>query len=241
MRFSASMFAGAAVATLVLATGALAPLTARAAAPPLQNGGFESNLDDWTADDSFVAITNIFSHRDGSGAVDRGDDGVAILPPYEPLEGDFFAVLSGGDQFAAPDTNLITLNQTFHTDGGLFSGFAAFLSGDYMPYDDFAFVRITPVGGVAHTLFASHVGVFPQGYGQTGWTAFSHYLDAGDYLLEAGIANVGDDLQSSFLLLDDFKVTAAAVPEPTTWAMMLTGFFGLGVMLRQRRLARARR
>jgi hypothetical protein len=29
------------------------------------------------------------------------------------------------------------------------------------------------------------------------------------------------------------------VPEPTTWAMMLTGFFGLGTTLRRRRAALA--
>lgn len=38
--------------------------------------------------------------------------------------------------------------------------------------------------------------------------------------------------------LDNVSV-AAAVPEPATWAMMLTGFFGLGVIARRRRVIAA--
>lgn len=33
------------------------------------------------------------------------------------------------------------------------------------------------------------------------------------------------------------RVTVLSVPEPTTWALMLTGFFGLGAALRRRRAA----
>ena len=37
------------------------------------------------------------------------------------------------------------------------------------------------------------------------------------------------------LLPEFLSVTAASVPEPATWAMMLTGFLGLGAVLRRRR------
>jgi hypothetical protein len=37
--------------------------------------------------------------------------------------------------------------------------------------------------------------------------------------------------------LDNVSVTAGGVPEPSTWAMMLLGFGGLGAMLRSRRRA----
>lgn len=224
MRLSASISACA-----VLAALALAPGSAQAV---ILNGGFESNLDDWTADDDFVAITNIFYHRVPADAAERGDDLIAVLPPYDPVEGDFFAVLSAGDQFAEPDTGVVTLQQTFHTDGGLFRGFAAFSSGDYAPYLDFGYVKLIGPGGATRTLFSSGVGSVGD-YGRTPWIEIGAELAAGDYLIEAGIANVGDDLQSSFLLLDGFSVTA--VPEPATWATMIAGFFGLGGVLRRRR------
>lgn len=35
------------------------------------------------------------------------------------------------------------------------------------------------------------------------------------------------------------RVVTGAIPEPATWAMMLTGFFGLGVVVRRRRAATA--
>jgi len=226
MRLSVLFSACATAAVL-----ALAPASAQAV---ILNGGFESNLDDWTADDDFVSITNIFFHRDAPD--DRTGVGAAVFPPYEPLEGDFFAVLSGGDQFAEPDTGLVTLQQTFHTDGGFFSGYAAFSAGDYAPYLDFGYVRLTGPGGFSRTLFSSGVAAVGD-YGRTPWTRFGEQLAAGEYLIEAGIANVGDDLQSSFLLLDGFGVRA--VPEPATWATMILGFFGLGAMLRRRRAAAA--
>jgi hypothetical protein len=39
----------------------------------------------------------------------------------------------------------------------------------------------------------------------------------------------------SYYTLDDVSVTAAGVPEPASWALMLTGFFGLGATLRTAR------
>jgi hypothetical protein len=39
----------------------------------------------------------------------------------------------------------------------------------------------------------------------------------------------------TFSFVDEVKFAGGAVPEPTTWAMMLMGFFGLGAMLRRTR------
>lgn len=40
-------------------------------------------------------------------------------------------------------------------------------------------------------------------------------------------------------LLDNVNVATAAVPEPATWAMMITGFGGVGALVRRRRTAPA--
>lgn len=218
MRLTASILGGVATAALLLAS---APALAAA---PIMNGGFEENLDDWTADDAFVSITNVFYHRD--------ENGDAVLPPYGAREGYFFAVLTGGDEYTAPDYPLVTLTQSFSiSERGLFRGLAAFSSGDYAPYNDFAYIKVTGVSG-SYTVFSTDVLTVGD-YGRTPWRGFGKVLEAGDYTIEAGIANVGDNMQTSFLLLDDFRVTA--VPEPATWALMLSGFFGLGAVLRRRR------
>jgi hypothetical protein len=73
-------------------------------------------------------------------------------------------------------------------------------------------------------------------------TSFSH----GEYVLPAGTYDVtGSALIGGQSGLSDlgfgggaFGIALGAVPEPATWAMMLTGFFGLGAVLRRsRRLA----
>lgn len=48
-------------------------------------------------------------------------------------------------------------------------------------------------------------------------------------------ANAGGDNLGA--LLDHVSIDSVAVPEPATWALMLTGFGGLGAMLRRRRTA----
>lgn len=85
MRLMASKLTWVALAALFLV-----PATALAAAPPLQNGGFEANLDNWVGDNTRIAVTPIFFHR-AAGAV-RGDFGVPIQQ-YDPKEGFNFAVL----------------------------------------------------------------------------------------------------------------------------------------------------
>jgi len=47
---------------------------------------------------------------------------------------------------------------------------------------------------------------------------------------------VGDYSDNSGSLGVDFTISAA-VPEPSTWAMIMLGFFGLGLMSRRRRNA----
>jgi hypothetical protein len=55
--------------------------------------------------------------------------------------------------------------------------------------------------------------------------------DHGDEVLHASNFDTGYE--------QNFLYSANGVPEPATWAMMLTGFFGLGSVLRRRRVALA--
>jgi len=73
-------------------------------------------------------------------------------------------------------------------------------------------------------------------------------LDAGEYVLMAAgngtdpwLYNAGPDgnLSGSYHAEVAFQITDAAIPEPTSWALMIMGFGAAGAMLRRRTLALA--
>lgn len=63
-------------------------------------------------------------------------------------------------------------------------------------------------------------------------TPFSLTQDAGSVFRYQQVFETTDRAQ---LIATSLTVVRAVVPEPTTWAMMILGFFGLGATLRQRR------
>jgi hypothetical protein len=72
-------------------------------------------------------------------------------------------------------------------------------------------------------------------------TSFSHgafVLGAGTYDVTGSVLIGGQSGGSDAFGAGAFGIALGGVPEPATWAMMLTGFFGLGAVLRRsRRLA----
>ena len=213
MRLKASIAAWAAAAAL------LGPAAAQAAA--FTNGSFEENLDGWTTDDMLVSIPFVFDHRDAANAPDQ---------EYNPVDGFFFAAMLA-DQGDAP----VTLSQTFTTDGGVFSGWAAFLAEDALPLNDGGYVRIFNASTNV-VLFSSDIAAVGD-YGFTPWTHFSTRLAAGEYTIEAGVTNGSDEFNPSLLLVDNFSLTP--VPEPASWALMIAGLGGVGALVRRRRDALA--
>lgn len=69
-----------------------------------------------------------------------------------------------------------------------------------------------------------------------GWTQFSYVWNSGANtsamveLINRNLEPSGNDF-----VLDDLSFSGAAVPEPATWAMMITGFGAAGAMIRRRR------
>ena len=218
MRLRAVMAAGALAATV-----SLAPACVQAA--ELMNGSFEDILTGWVADPFQLAIAPEIYHHDQNDVADK---------LFRPVDGYTFGVLAAyqPDDAGALDPPVPPklISQTFTTDGGWLSGWAAFLDEDGL-YNDFAFVRVYNDDD-NFTLFRSDAfSVAPLGY--TPWTRFYRRLGVGRYTIEAGIGNATDNFETSYLLLDHFAVTAT-IPEPTSWAMMILGFFGLGAALRRR-------
>ncbi len=93
------------------------------------------------------------------------------------------------------------------------------------------------------------------GCGYTGWIRSNYTIaDSGSYQLVFGVTNWGDEIYDSGLAFDGLMVAGnpvdddededhddddhpGAVPEPSTWAVMLLGFGAAGAMLRRRRRA----
>lgn len=208
-----SLTIATAVATLMAASAAHAGV--------LTNAGFETgDLTGWTTSTnstgsvSVVTSTNDFNFN-----------------PYLPTQGNFFAVVTAGDQSV-----YTTLSQTFTiTTRSSITGNTAFLGFDVLPNNDDGFVKLIGAGGT-QTLYAASiasVGAFQS----TGWQTFGTILDAGTYTLQFGVENIGDNTLSSQILADN--VAVSAVPEASTWAMLLVGFAGLGVVA-TRRAAKAK-
>lgn len=98
----------------------------------------------------------------------------------------------------------------------------------------------SPLGGDSGRCF-SGVG---QGCGQTGWIESSFTIAAdGMYSVAFGVTNFNDSQFASGLAWDGLELNdtpidggdvGGAIPEPTTWALMLLGFFGIGGFMRRR-------
>ena len=188
----------------------------------LDNGSFETlDFSEWVLD--------------GPGFI-TGEANSSLGNTYYATDGDVFARLNSG----LGEGVYTTLSHSFTLLGaGSVSGSAAFLSFDYLPYDDDAFVRIFDQL-TSQTLFSASIGSVGD-YGETGWTQFSANLGPGSYTLQAAVRNNVDNGVDSALLLDNVSIqgSVGVVPEPGAWALMILGFGGAGAALRRRRMVLA--
>lgn len=108
---------------------------------------------------------------------------------------------------------------------------------------------IIPGGPVWSGLGGSSGSCYNAGCGYTGWIKSTYVLPtAGNFAVRYGVTNWGDTAYQSGLAYVGLQLNGGnvgggtglptgAVPEPATWAMMLMGFFGLGSVVRRRRLS----
>ena len=74
-----------------------------------------------------------------------------------------------------------------------------------------------------------------------GWTQFSYVWNSGlNTSATVELINRNLEFSGNDFVLDDISLSGAAVPEPATWAMMITGFGAAGAMMRRRRAVLAR-
>ena len=84
---------------------------------------------------------------------------------------------------------------------------------------------------------------YDTGCGYTGWIQSTYTIqDAGLYSLTFGVTNWDDQLFDSGLAFAGVTVDGtpvSGVPEPSTWAMMILGFAGVGLVTYRRRNQRS--
>jgi hypothetical protein len=144
--------------------------------------------------------------------VEKGFTGFAFVSDVfvsgdAPPEGGFCAVLRGG--FQDQDTRL--WQTVAGRKGQVISGYAAFTTFDFAPFDDVARVVVLDGGGndgvVVFEASVSTVG----DQGSSGWLPFEYEIPAdGDYTLQASVRNVLDSGGSSYVGLDGIMVTEPA-------------------------------
>jgi hypothetical protein len=206
MRFVSWMKFAAAAAPIAVAAPALAGPT---------NLGFESDtLAGWMSNGGDAFVTGTISNS-GGGSFDAA------------AEGDLF----GGTTAGLSEGVYSTLSQSFTLRaGGTITGYAGFLSNDYTPYNDDAYVSVNDIKLL--TWDVAGVG----DYGASGWIPFTFTATAaGVYTLKLAVANRLDNNQSSQAVIDGVQVSGAVVPEPASWALMVLGFGFAGTALRSRR------
>jgi hypothetical protein len=76
-----------------------------------------------------------------------------------------------------------------------------------------------------------------QATGATGqWQPFTYTGNTGASGLQSiSLSNLNTAASGNDFALDDMSLQGVAVPEPTSWALMLLGFGGMGALLRNRR------
>ena len=179
---------------------------------------------------AFALLANTAS----AGVIVNGDFGTGDFTGWE-TEGNVMVTGTVETPIAAlfagrGESLYTTISQAIKLDAGdVLTGYAEFYAVDYLPFNDTSFVSI---GGV--TLFARDVANTGQS-SSTGPVKFSYTAaTAGVYQLVAGVANIGDNFNSSRLNVWDFAIANAnQVPEPGSIALFGLGLFGAAAVRRK--------
>lgn len=131
-----------------------------------------------------------------------------------------------------------TVSQTLTTSAGS-TYHLSFYGGNYIPQGGVAAAVSATAGSTSQT-FLIPPTIIPDA-GNSSWTSFGFDFTAtaATTVLSFGGANPGAS-DPTFIGLDNISVEflhgpVGAVPEPSTWAMMLLGFAGLGFMVHRRK------
>jgi len=210
---------------LVAAVAALAVAPAAGATELLTNGTFEAGNTGFYSDYAYM-VGNFWGEAT-YGVDDDPQDGHSLFSSYgDHTTGQGLMMVVNGSGAE---------NAVVWGEGGL----SVLQNQDYA----FSFWLASAHPDAPATLAARINGMWlapeAQATSTTGqWTQYSYTWNSGSAttadveLINRNLAYHGNDFT-----LDDMSFDGAAVPEPSTWALMILGFGTAGAMLRRRRLA----
>jgi hypothetical protein len=213
---------------IVVSAGVVAASTGVASASNLlTNGSFEAGFSGWTLGGSASGYPAVVIPYGSSASYPGGAFGEPIPADsggYSPDPAGSHAV------YFVSDVSNETLSQTIHLDPGVYTiGFSAYLplNGYRNPFD--AHFSGT-VAGV--TLLSDFVS---NGQPQTWYHFFDTVTVANPGGYDTVFAFSVDGVPGKDVVIDRAFVVAGAVPEPSTWAMLLLGFAGVGFLAYRRK------
>ena len=155
---------------------------------------------------------------------------------YYPPQGSWMMGMRAGEpttrvstDFSSAAGGILEMNVFFSATEGYMPSF-----GPNFSYNDFARVKLD--GSEIFFVDVASTGIYGNGMDNTGWLGISVPLAAGSHTLELLVQNDGGEFTiDSALAVDNIRVTYA-VPEPSTYAMMLSAL-GLIAFVAARRKA----
>lgn len=177
--------------------------------------------------DVFTAISSYYDNGEGPKY-------------YYPPQGSWMAVLRAAEPLTRISTGFTSLA------GGVLDMQVFFSANEgYLPalgpdwsYNDFAQVKVD--GSEIFFADVASTGIYGNGMDNTGWLDVSVPLAAGHHVLEILVQNDGGEFTiDSQIAVDNIRVTYA-VPEPSTYAMMLSALGLVGFAAYRRRAVLSR-
>ncbi|WP_435236567.1 PEP-CTERM sorting domain-containing protein [Psychromonas sp. PT13] len=135
-----------------------------------------------------------------------------------------------GSYFAKITSDGLILNSQIWDEGEQLSFDWNFNTTDYMPFNDYSFLKITDVlGNIIDDITLADVSSVGD-YGATDWQTYVYtFAETGSGLISFGVSNIGDDSVNSYLYVDN-----VSVPAPASLTLLSLALFGFAFSRRRK-------
>ena len=214
-----------------VAVAALVAASTAGAANLVANGDFEAGNTGFTSGYDYVApgYGVLFPEALYTVDTDAQNDHPYFTSYRDHTYGEGLYMIVNG---AGVANDPVWTSMTIAVEAGRSYDFGAFLSSAYPTSPaQLEFTVTNNLGGI------QTLGIFAAPATAGIWSGVSGRFNTGAAtLITLSIVNQNIEFSGNDFGIDDISLTAAAVPEPASWAMLLSGFALVGAAARRRRL-----